>query len=130
MAKRFLIDTHCALWWANDPTRLSAQVTKILSDPSTEIYFSSVSSLEIAIKVQIGKLQLPVSVGEFVSKLMESENFLPVNITHEHSAALAKLPMYHRDPFDRILIAQAQVEEMTVLTRDKNFKQYKISVLY
>ncbi len=122
---RYLIDTHILLWWLNNDKRLSSQVSGILSDANNEIYVSIVSPWEIGVKVRINKLPLQTTLEE----VFENIEFAMLPISLEHVVTFSKLPLHHKDPFDRMLIAQAQVENLTFITSDPKIKQYDIPVL-
>lgn len=124
---KFLLDTHILIWSLQDNERLSYQVRELINDANNEIYVSAASIWEIAIKSSLDKLNL--SVDEIVKTLHHSDYFqLP--ITFSHTAKTARLPYHHNDPFDRVLIAQALVEELTFITHDDKIKQYDISLLF
>ena len=95
-----------------------------------ELYFSAASSWEITIKTAIGKLILPEPPSEFVTKAMRLMALQSLDITHSHVFALEELPNHHRDPFDRMLIAQAQTEQLVLLATDRVFEQYKVDHVY
>ena len=122
---RYLLDTHVVVWSAIASNRFSAEVRGLLSDPDEEVYVSSVSVGEMVIKQQIGKLTLPRSPLEVVAALEMSE----LTLTNQHSQAVAVLPLHHRDPFDRWLIAQARVEGLTLITADPAMRFYEVEVL-
>lgn len=122
---RLLADTHVLLWWLAEDGRLSAVHREALADASNHVCFSAVSIAEIAIKTSLGKLSAP---GEPAQALVDG-GFLELPLTAEHAAVLRTLPWHHRDPFDRMLIAQAQVDEMTVATVDPRFAGYDVRVL-
>lgn len=123
--KRFLLDTHIILWWMTDNKRLSKDALHLLSNPDNVIFVSSISIWELAIKISLGKLDM--SPQFFV--LLEQESFKELPITHKHALGLIDLPKIHRDPFDRMLIAQARVEKMTLITTDKDILRYDIITL-
>jgi len=118
---KLLLDTNIFLWLFLLPSRISADVETLLKDSTNEISLSAVSSLEIAIKYGINKLQLPDAPEIYVPDRMKRANCRRLEITHEHALAVAKLPPIHKDPFDRLLIAQANVENLTLLSADKIF---------
>ena len=121
----FLIDTHILLWWLADDAALSARARSLLMDPEHTCFISAATIWEIRIKERLKKLSVPKNFDSVVG--VQGFSFLP--ITHIHANAVAKLPMLHRDPFDRMLLAQAACERVTVLTHDNQLKQYKISVV-
>jgi PIN domain nuclease of toxin-antitoxin system len=124
-----LMDTHTFLWWDSEATRLSSPVLKALQDPSSTVLLSVVSIWEILIKSQLGKLSLRLPLSEIVSQQVANRvRILPVTL--EHSLGLVGLPAVHKDPFDRLLIAQARVEGATLLSADHVFTQYPVQLLW
>jgi PIN domain nuclease of toxin-antitoxin system len=122
---RYLLDTHALLWALGEPTALSPQAGDIIADPSNLIFVSVASLWECAIKASIGKLDLP---DDFFDAINETGyEVLPIQITH--LTRYRSLPMHHRDPFDRILVAQAQAEALTLITRDPEIAKYQIERL-
>ena len=120
---KLLLDTHCLLWWLDDPSLLSTQAQTLVSDPTNDVFVSSAVIWEIAIKQAIGKL---VVVGD-VDLCITKSSFKRLPISFEHAWATKPLPMIHKDPFDRLLVAQALVENATIVTRDANIPQYGVS---
>lgn len=127
---RYLLDTHTLIWWWNAPHRLSSGVVTMMTDRSNMIFVSAISGLEIAIKVRIG--QLPAMrdrIGVFDAAIRE-EGFQHLAVEHHHSVKAGLLAGPHRDPFDRILAAQALIEDMTVVTRDREIAEFGCKVLW
>jgi PIN domain nuclease of toxin-antitoxin system len=124
--KRFLLDTHIVLWWAQDNPRLSTAQRTAISDPANEVYVSAVSVWEASIKSGQGKLVLPTTPLDFFHQVMENAGFLPLSIQFSHAAGVRDLPAVHSDPFDRLLIAQARVEGMTIVSDDRFFQHYEL----
>ena len=125
-----LLDTHVFLWWHSDRTKLSPKVVRLCEDTTNNLYLSSASVWEIQIKLQIGKLKLTKSLNQIID-LEGHENgieVLPISLSHIY--ALDQLPSHHRDPFDRILIAQARVEALTLITQDSLITQYPVQSLW
>ncbi|WP_127499554.1 type II toxin-antitoxin system VapC family toxin [Actinoplanes solisilvae] len=118
-----LLDTHIVLWWLADDPTLADDVKERL-DQEADIYISSATVWEVAIKHALGKLEPP----ELPEQVRDS-GFQLLNITAEHGIAAGRLPMHHRDPFDRMLIAQAQLEGLTLVTRDAHIPKYDVDVL-
>ena len=127
---RYLLDTCAFLWWAEADPNLSVIAENAISDPNNEIYFTVVSSWEIAIKVRIGKLSLAQPVGSYIADQLSLYPFklLPVELKHSYRAAT--LPRHHDDPFDLLIIAQAQEENLTILTSDSKFPAYSVSLTW
>ncbi len=126
---KFLLDTHVWLWWINEPERLPPSfVTAIESSVSIPL-FSVASSWEIAIKHALGKLPLSEPPAVFVPKRLKRDAIASLGIEHRHALHVATLPDHHRDPFDRLLIAQAQLEKIPVATLDPKFGKYEVGLL-
>jgi PIN domain nuclease of toxin-antitoxin system len=123
--KRILLDTHVFLWWLIDSPELGEQARQIITDSRNDIYVSAASTWEISIKRAIGKLTAPSDI----SKIIEDEGFLSLAITTYHGDQAGELPPLHRDPFDRMLIAQAQAEGLILMTNDGLIKQYPLRTL-
>ncbi|MCY7345134.1 MAG: type II toxin-antitoxin system VapC family toxin [Pyrinomonadaceae bacterium] len=126
---RILIDTQIFLWLFGQSNRISSNVRNLLTSPNNTIYFSAVSSWEIAIKYGNGKLKLPDSPEIFIPNRLKRANFFWLEITHEHTLAVAHLPLIHKDPFDRLLIAQANIENLTLLSTDGVFSSYSVKLI-
>lgn len=119
---RYLLDTHILLWWLGNDKKLSKDLRSVISDPDNTLYVSSASVWEMAIKSQIGKLAIPDNLEETLAE----HDFLPLGINFQHALLAGRLPAFHHDPFDRMLVAQATLEKLTLLTDDKVLKQYHI----
>lgn len=126
---RLLLDTHCWLWLQAEPERFSPRVLAELRKPTNELFFSAASTWEICIKYALGKLALPLPPKDYIPSRMQRSGTQPLPIAHAHALAVSQLPDHHRDPFDRILIAQAQVENLVVLTADRLFALYEVNTL-
>ncbi len=126
---RFLLDTHCWLWLQTEPERLSSQVLEQLSDESNGLFLSAASSWEIAIKYGLGKLVLPEPPDVYVPSRMASSGCLALAVEHAHALHVAELPPLHRDPFDRILVAQAQLDGLRLVTADPAIAAYEVDCL-
>lgn len=127
---RFLIDTHCLLWMVSSPGRLRPQVVDLIENRDNSLLFSAVSGLEIAIKSLLGKLELPEPPGEFVRGRVEALSLTPLPIFLSHALRVAELPAHHRDPFDRILVAQSQIENLPLMTADPWLTKYEVEILW
>ena len=126
---KFLLDTHIFLWWILEHPKLPRFARDMLTNPDNELYLSSASTWEMIIKSTLGKLSLPASPETFIRHQLYLNEITPLYITTEHTFALATLPMIHKDPFDRMLIAQAIYEDLTLITDDPTIKQYHVKVL-
>jgi PIN domain nuclease of toxin-antitoxin system len=120
-----LIDSHILLWWMEQPEKLSKLNYDLIASKLNVIFVSAVSMAELRIKQNIGKLQLP---PDFDASVL-SGDFSVLPLLPEHTAALASLPLHHRDPFDRMLIAQAIAENLTLITTDKDILKYDLKLL-
>lgn len=127
---RVLLDTHAFLWWINDDLQLSSEARSLITDPTNEIFFSAASGWEIAIKAQIGKLRFPPNLEQFVLKQLQMNSFTVLPMHLSHTLRVYALPPLHGDPFDRILVAQSQIESMPILTRDGLIAQYEVTTLW
>jgi PIN domain nuclease of toxin-antitoxin system len=127
---KYLLDTVVWLWSLSEPERLSRQGQAVLSAGSEEIYLSAASSWELAIKVKLEKYRLPEVPATFVPSRLAAQGIRSLPITHLHALATYDLPYFHADPFDRLLIAQAVVEDMTILTADRAFAKYPAKTLW
>ena len=126
---RFLLDTQSYLWYRGEPQRLRGDVADQLADAGNAVFFSAASSWEIAIKYSLGKLVLPENPETFVLGGFAKYGFEPLTIQHLHTLRAGGLPPHHKDPFDRLLIAQAQLEDLTIVTSDPLFDAYAVKVL-
>jgi PIN domain nuclease of toxin-antitoxin system len=127
---KYLLDTSVWLWTLTASERINRRVREILANGTEELYLSAASSWEISIKSALGKLHLPEPPAIFVPKRLASQGIQPLSITHTHALAVFELPRHHDDPFDRLLIAQARVEDMAIVTADRAFEPYKVKLLW
>ena len=127
---RLLLDTHTFLWLDGSPERLSPAALAACEDPTNELYLSVVSAWEIQIKHQINRLQLDVPLEEMIEGQQAANELkiLPVELSHVYT--LRQLPLHHHDPFDRLLIAQAKVEQMQLVSADSRFEPYLVEVIW
>lgn len=123
-----LIDTHVVLWLQTEPERIAVDVLGQIADPDVTVLLSSASLWEIAIKYANGKLPLPERVDEWFPAYLRDQNIDVLPVRAEHALRVATLPMHHRDPFDRMLIAQAQIENLPIVTVDRSFDSYEVEV--
>lgn len=127
---KYLLDTVAWLWSVHADERLGDEAREILANGKEEIYLSAASCWELSIKMRLEKLKLPGPPAQVVPAFMAKQGLLSMTITHLHAAKVYDLPAHHSDPFDRLIIAQAMVEEMTVLTSDRIFEKYPIAVVW
>jgi len=126
---RVLLDTQVWLWMLAAPERLSRKSRALVVSADNELVLSAASTWEIAIKYGLGKLQLPEPPGEYIPRLMTRTGITPLPVHHRHALHVATLPARHRDPFDRLLVAQAQLEQLPILTADRVFRRYDVETL-
>lgn len=122
---RVLVDTHFLVWWAAG-RKIPKQAASLIQDPANEIYASAASVWEIAIKVGLGRLD--VDPAE-LARALDDGGFTALPVTIQHAIAVAALPVFHRDPFDRLLVAQSRVEHLSLLTQDKVLAEYGAMVI-
>ncbi len=127
---KYLLDTHVFLWWNLGDPRLSDNATAIISDGNNEIFLSAVSAWEIAIKVAKKRLTVPEEPVRFVPSRMQLHGFQPLPIQIHHATRIYELPIYHTDPFDRLLIAQSQIESMPLISVDTEIRKYEVEVIW
>lgn len=127
--KRYLIDTHVWLWMQSDPDRLCDETRAIIQDVRNSILFSAASAWEIAIKYRLGKLPLPEPPASYVPDRMRRSGTSPLPVDHAHTLRTAELPDHHRDPFDRVLVAQAQLLDLTIITANEQLSAYDVAVV-
>jgi PIN domain nuclease of toxin-antitoxin system len=128
---RLLLDTHTFLWWSSQRgARLSERARDLLADGATDVSFSVVSAWEIAVKVGGGRMDLPDAVERYLPDRLRRHGFdlLPIELSHVLRAG--SLPLIHRDPYDRILIAQAQIEGLPILTADPAISRYDVETIW
>ena len=127
---KVLIDTHTFLWWCMDDEQLSSHAREIIADGRNEIYLSAASAWEIAIKAAKGRLTLPEKPAAYVSSRISQHRFLSLPIQMSHALHVYNLPLHHADPFDRLLIAQSQLETLPLVTKDENIQRYDLETIW
>ncbi len=127
---KYLLDTSVWLWSLTDSGRIRSEARDLIIRGEEELYLSAASSWEIAIKWAKGKLLLAEPPERYVPRRMADQRILPLPITHYHTLAVSRIPVHHGDPFDRLLIAQAQAEGMAVLTADRAFRLYDVKIVW
>ena len=127
---KYLLDTVVWLWSIDPVEKLNKISREILADGREEIYFSAATAWELSIKARLGKLTLPASPAECIPAFLAKQGLRPLPVTHIHAVKVFELPSHHRDPFDRLIIAQAILEDMTILTADRAFGKYPVDVLW
>ena len=122
---RLLLDTHTLLWWLSDVERLSEETHATIADPHNDVFVSAITGWEIEVKRAKGRLVAP----DNLSVLVEEKGFTHLPLTFQHAEQAGRLPMHHRDPFDRFLIAQAQTEGLILVTQDGHIRQYDVPTM-
>ncbi len=125
-----LFDTHSFIWWADEPTKLSRTAVVALEDENNHLFLSDASIWEMQIKVQLGKMKLKLPLEDLIESQQRDNEVEILPITTEHILALDGLPFHHKDPFDRLLIAQSIVENFTIVTVDSEFPAYPAKLLW
>lgn len=127
---KFLLDTHALLWWIFDDPKLSVRAREAIANPEHEILVSSASAWEIAIKHRLGRLPEAGDIVENLPAYLRKARFASLSISMDHALKAGVLPGPHKDPFDRMLIAQAQIEKLPAISVDPVFKRYKVKVIW
>ena len=127
---RLLLDTHVFLWWVDDAQPLSSRAREAIASAENECLVSVASCWEMAIKARLGKLELPAPMERFAPEQLAVNRFQRLEIDFRHVARVAKMPFHHRDPFDRLLAAQALEEGLTFVSADPVFRKYKVRRLW
>lgn len=126
----YLLDTHAFLWWITDDPRLSNFARQIIREASNRILFSAASAWEIAVKAGLGRLDFRVDLAELIPRQIAANSFVALPIDARHALQVLQLPPLHRDPFDRILVAQARIEGTPILTADPLIARYEVTTLW
>ena len=126
----YLLDTHTFLWMAAEPQQLSMRVRELVVEKSNQLGMSAASAWEIAMLQQLDRIQLPDIPSRFIPEALQHLNIIPVPIGFTTAISAVGLPLIHRDPFDRLIIAEALKEKLTVITKDRQFAQYGVSCLW
>ena len=127
---RVLVDTHAMLWWLRADERLSERASAVIANGDNELLWSVASSWEVGVKLGLGKLRIDRPVHRLFAHLLGDQGLRSLPITHEHCARLSSLPHHHRDPFDRMLVVQAQTESVPILSADPKLSRYDIEILW
>lgn len=122
---KYLLDTHVFIWWMEENKKLPAEIKSIIDDSFNNIFISVITPWEIVIKIKTKKLKVPKNYASYV--INGIFKLLPIEISHV--LGVERLPLFHKDPFDRMLIAQAKVEDLTLITSDQKFKKYDLSLI-
>ena len=125
-----LLDTHAFIWWATEPEKLSSQARAHCEDDNNNLLLSVASVWEMQIELQLGKLKLDDPLRAFIEYQQQADDLRILPIDIEHVFALDNLPLHHKDPFDRIIVAQANVEELFVVSKDEIFSAYPVKLIW
>ena len=125
-----LLDTPAFLWWNSDDPQLSQPARDFIADGHNEVYLSAASAWEIAMKAQEGRLTLPQPPDQYVAERLTRHRFLALPIELSHALHVFSLPEIHQDPFDRLLIAQSQLERLPILTKDAEIARYQVDIVW
>lgn len=123
---RALLDTHVFLWALDDPAKLPKPILSLFKNDGTELFVSAASIWEIAIKHRLGKIKMPLVLPQYIKTRFDAFGIESLPVTVEHAAAVAALPNHHRDPFDRMLVVQAMMEDLTLATLNPIFARYNV----
>ena len=127
---KYLLDTHAFLWFVLDDKRISTEAKSIIEDSRNEIYFSAASAWEMAIKTKLARLKIAGDFESFVIEQLSTNSFVPLSITIAHSLYTERLPEVHKDPFDRILVAQSNLEDLPLISKDKKIRNYEVKMVW
>ena len=127
---RLLLDTHAFLWWVDGTHPLGRRAKTAIADPTAEVFLSIASAWELAIKVSLGKLRLPKPVDRFLPEQLSINGFSMLEASLRHVSRVADMPFHHRDPFDRVLIAQSLIEEMPIVSNERVFEAYGVNRIW
>lgn len=127
---RLLLDTHVFIWWDSEPAKLSPRVLALCQDRENTLLLSVVSAWEIQVKIQLGKLKLHMPLSHLIEGQQETNALGVLPITLDHVLALEALPAHHKDPFDRLLLAQSTVEDVVLVSKDPVFTNYPVNVVW
>jgi PIN domain nuclease of toxin-antitoxin system len=125
---KLLLDTHTFLWWITDDPQLSTKARELIGDGHNILYWSAASSWEVSIKYALGRMPLPEAPEQFLPAEIEKNRLESLPIIDAHAFQAGQLPHHHRDPFDRMLVAQAQVESLALLSNDQQLNHYDVEI--
>ena len=125
---RLLLDTHAFLWWITDDSQLSPTARELISDSHNTMYWSAASSWEVSIKYALGRLPLPETPEEFLPVELVKNRIESLSVIDAHAFQAGRLPRHHADPFDRMLVAQAQIESLGILSNDRKLIHYDVDI--
>jgi PIN domain nuclease of toxin-antitoxin system len=127
---KLLLDTHAFLWWVEGTPALGRRARAAVSNPDNEVFFSIASCWELAIKLSLGKLRLTQRLERFIPEQLTRNGFVLFGVELRHGLRVADLPFHHRDPFDRVLVAQALQDQLAIVSADRVFRKYGVTVVW
>ena len=127
---KLLLDTHAFLWWVGGAPAFGRRARAEVANPDNEVFVSIASCWELAIKLSLGKLRLPQSLDRFIQEQLTRNSFVLVALDFRHVIRVADLPFHHRDPFDRVLVAQALQDDLAIVSADRVFRKYGVTVVW
>lgn len=127
---RLLLDTHAFLWWITDDPRLSDRARALIGDGGNEVFLSAASAWELAVKASLRRVEIAQPLERFVPDQLERNGFQALPVLLRHALGLSALPPLHRDPFDRMLVAQALAEELALVSADREIRRYPVAVAW
>jgi PIN domain nuclease of toxin-antitoxin system len=127
---KLLLDTHAFLWWVEGAPALGRRARAEVANPDNDVFLSIASCWELAIKISLGKLRLTQSLERFIPEQLTRNGFVLFGVEFRHVALIADLPFHHRDPFDRVLVAQALLDELAIVSADRVFRKYGVTVVW
>ncbi len=130
MTPRALLDTHALVWFLHDDRRLSAAARRLIEDPAVRLLVSAASIIEIVIKVQIGKLQFHEPPRQLIPRSLRDIGATVLPVRGRHAIRILRLPLHHRDPFDRVILAQARAEGLPIISNDGIFRRYPVKIIW
>ena len=125
----YLLDTHCWLWLQTEPERFPDTLLNTLADRSVDLFLSAASAWELGIKYAAGRIPLPEPPAAYVPQGMRRSGTRELPVSHAHALAAADLPLHHRDPFDRVLVAQSRIESLVLVTADRVLERYEVEMI-
>ena len=125
---KLLLDTHAFLWWITDDPQLSTKARELISDSHNTMYWSAASSWEVSTKYALGRLPLPETPEEFLPVELVKNRIESLSVIDAHAFQAGRLPRHHADPFDRMLVAQAQIESLVILSNDRKLNHYDVEI--
>jgi PIN domain nuclease of toxin-antitoxin system len=123
-----LLDTHAFIWWDSAPDKLSAHALSLCESPENQLFLSVASLWEIQIKMQLGKLKMPISLQDLVLSQQEANGLTILSVQARHTFALGDLTLIHRDPFDRMIVVQAKADNLCIISQDAQMRKYPVAV--